>query len=358
MLTHQYIFRRFKYVLMLALVLFLNSAVFAQTTVQGKVTDNTGQALPGVSVMVKETTTGTSTDANGAFSIAVTKSNAVLVFSYVGYPIQEIEVGNKTTINVSLSPAAGQLNEVVVIGYGTQKRKEVTSAVTTVNAEQFNKGNISDVAQLLQGKVAGLSISRPGGNPNGGFTIRLRGLSTLGANTAPLVVVDGQIGADINTIDPNDVQSIDILKDAASGAIYGTRASSGVIIITTKRGGRVPVVTYNGSVTAEKPVEFTPHMNAAEYKAAGGKDLGAVTDWNKAITRTAVSHIHNLSFSGGTGNGTSYIASVNYRDAQGVAIRTGFNQVNTHFGLAQKAMKDRFNFTLDATVTRRTSKFG
>ena len=357
MLTQQYIFRRFKYVLVLALVLFLNCAVFAQTTVQGKVTDNNGQALPGVSVMVKETSNGTTTDINGAFSI-VAKSNGVLVFSYVGYPVQEIAVGNKTTINVSLSPAAGQLNEVVVIGYGTQKRKEVTSAVTTVNAEQFNKGNISDVAQLLQGKVAGLSISRPGGNPNGGFTIRLRGLSTLGANAAPLIVVDGQIGADINTIDPNDIQSIDILKDAASGAIYGTRASSGVIIITTKKGGRVPVVSYNGSVTAEKPVEFTPHMNATEYKAAGGKDLGSNTDWNKAITRTAISHIHNLSFSGGSGSGTTYNASVNYRDAQGVAIRTGFNQLNAHLGLTQRAMKDKFNFTLDATVTRRTSKFG
>ena len=357
MLTHQYIFRRFKYVLILTLVLFLNSALFAQTTVQGKVTDNNGQALPGVSVMVKETSNGTTTDINGAFSI-VAKSNGVLVFSYVGYPIQEIEIGNKTTINVSLSPAAGQLNEVVVIGYGTQKRKEVTSAVTTVSAEQFNKGNISDVAQLLQGKVSGLSISRPGGNPNGGFTIRLRGLSTLGANTAPLIVVDGQVGADINTIDPNDIQSIDVLKDAGSAAIYGTRGSSGVIIITTKKGGRVPVVTYNGSVTAEKPVEFTPHMSAAEYKAAGGKDLGAVTDWNKAITRTAISHIHNLSFSGGNGSGTSYNASVNYRDAQGVAIKTGFNQVNAHFGLAQKALKDKLNFTLDVTNTRRSSKFG
>jgi len=358
MLIHRHIYRGFGSVLLLLLALVLNSAVFAQTTVQGKVTDNTGQALPGVSVLVKETTTGTSTDVNGAFSIVVTKSNAILVFSYVGYPIQEIEVGNKTTINVSLSPAAGQLNEVVVIGYGTQKRKEVTSAVTTVNAEQFNKGNISDVAQLLQGKVAGLSISRPGGNPNGGFTIRLRGLSTLGANTAPLIVVDGQVGADINTVDPNDIQSMDILKDAASGAIYGTRASSGVIIITTKKGGRVPVVTYNGSVTSEVPGEFTPHMSAAEFKAAGGKDLGSTTDWNKEITRTAISHIHNLSFSGGTGNGTTYSASVNYRDAQGVAIRTGFNQLNGHFGLSQKALKDKLTFTLDATFTRRTSEFG
>ena len=242
MLVHYYLSRSLRYVLILLPALVLNCAVFAQTTVQGKVTDNNGLGLAGVSVLVKETTNGTTTDVNGAFSIAIAKSNAVLVFSYVGYPIQEIEVGDKTTINVTLTPTAGQLNEVVVTGYGTQRRKEVTSAITTVSAAQFNKGNISDVAQLLQGKVAGLSISRAGGNPNGGFTIRLRGLSTLGANTQPLIVIDGQIGADINTVDPNDIQSIDVLKDAASAAIYGTRGSSGVIIITTKKGGRVPVV--------------------------------------------------------------------------------------------------------------------
>ncbi|MGZ8558360.1 MAG: SusC/RagA family TonB-linked outer membrane protein [Chitinophagaceae bacterium] len=355
---YQYLFRRFKYVYILTISVVLNTVLFAQISVQGKVTDNANQPLPGVSVTVKENSTGTTTNSEGNFTLSVPTQRSVLIFSYVGFPTQEVTVGNQTTINLALSPTAGQLNEVVVTGYGTQKRREVTSAITTVNAEQFNKGNISDVAQLLQGKVAGLSISRPGGNPNGGFTIRLRGLSTLGANTSPLIVVDGQVGADINTIDPNDIQSIDILKDAASGAIYGTRASSGVIIITTKKGGRVPVVTYNGSVTSEKPVEFTPHMSAAEFKAAGGKDLGSVTDWNKAITRTAISHIHNLSLSGGSGGGTSYNASINYRDAQGVAIRTGFNQVNAHFGLAQRAMKDRFNFTLDATITRRTSTFG
>ena len=357
MLMHHYLFKRLKYGLILTLVLFLSNVVLAQRTVQGTVKDNSNQPLAGVSITVKGSSAGTTTDASGNYSISVPSASSVLVFSFVGFPNQEIEVGNKASINVSLSPLAGQLNEVVVVGYGTQKRKEVTSAVATVSAEQFNKGNISDVSQLLQGKVAGLSIARPGGNPNGGFTVRLRGLSTLGANTSPLVVVDGQVGADINTIDPNDIQSIDVLKDAASAAIYGTRGSSGVIIITTKRGGRIPTVTYNGSVTAEVPAEFTAHMTAAEFKAAGGKDLGANTDWNKEITRTAISHIQNLSLSGG-GNGTSYIASVNYRDAQGVAINTGFKQLNGHFGLTQKALKDRLTFTLDVTATRRASKYG
>jgi TonB-dependent starch-binding outer membrane protein SusC len=357
MLMHHYLFRRFRYVFMLTLAMCLTSALFAQISVQGKVIDNNGQALSGVSVLVKNTSNGTTTDNTGSFSISVPNTRAVLVFSYVGFPTQEMEVGSKTTLDVTLSALSGQLNEVVVVGYGTLKRKEVTSAVATVNAAQFNKGNISDVAQLLQGKVSGLSITRPGGNPNGGFTIRLRGLSTLGANSSPLIVVDGQIGADINTIDPNDIQSIDVLKDAASAAIYGTRGSSGVIIITTKKGGRVPVVSYNGAVTSEKPIEFTPHMTAAEFKAAGGKDLGAVTDWNKEITRTAFSQVQNLSLSG-AGSGTTYVASLNYRNVQGVAIKTGFNQINAHFGLTQKALKDKMNFTIDVTTTRRNAKFG
>lgn len=349
--------RRIKYAIVLFPALFISSLIMAQIAVQGKVTDFTGQALQGVTIQIKGSASGTSTDANGAFSLTVPKSSSVLVVSYVGFPTQEVQVGNKTSFDIKLAPPAGRLDEVVVVGYGTQKRKEVTSAVATVNAEQFNKGNISDVSQLLQGKVAGLSISRPGGNPNGGFTLRLRGLSTLGANTSPLVVVDGQVGADINTIDPNDIASMDVLKDAASGAIYGTRASSGVIIITTKRGGRTPVVTYNGTVTSETPTKFTPHMTAAEFKAAGGRDLGAETDWNNVITRTAVSHIHNLSMSGG-GGGTTYIASLNYRNGQGVAIRTGFNQVNAHFGLTQKALKDKLTLTIDATATRRSSMYG
>jgi TonB-linked SusC/RagA family outer membrane protein len=358
MLMHLYLFRRFKYVTVLAFAMCLTSALSAQISVQGKVSDNNGQALSGVSVVVKNTSNGVTTDVNGSFSISVPRKSSVLVFSYVGFPTQEMEIGDKTSLTVTLSPLSGQLNEVVVVGYGTLKRKEVTSAVATVSAAQFNKGNISDVAQLLQGKVSGLSIAKPGGNPNGGYTIRLRGLSTLGANTSPLVVVDGQIGADINTIDPNDIQSIDVLKDAASAAIYGTRGSSGVIIITTKRGGRTPVVTYNGSATVEDPIKFTAHMTAAEFKAAGGKDLGATTDWNKEITRNGFSHIHNLALSGGTGTGTTYIASMNYRNVEGVAIRTGFQQVNAHFGLQQKALKDRMNFTVDVTTTRRNSHFG
>jgi TonB-dependent starch-binding outer membrane protein SusC len=350
-------FSRLRHWFLALFILLLSNATFAQKTVHGIVKDNENTPLPGVSITVKGSNVGTTTGAAGNYTITVPGNTAVLIFSFVGLPSQEVEVGERTSIDISFALDMSKLNEVVVVGYGTQKRKEVTSAVTSVSSEQFNKGNIGDVAQLLQGKVAGLSIARPGGNPNGGFTIRLRGLSTLGANTSPLIVIDGQVGADINTVDPNDIQTMDVLKDAASAAIYGTRGSSGVIIITTKRGGKIPTLNYNGSVTTETPTKFIPHMSAAEFKAAGGNDLGASTDWNDAITRNAVSHVHNLSYSGG-GNGTSYIASVNYRNVQGVAIRTGFEQVNGRLGITQKAMKDKLTLTLDGSATRRTSDFG
>lgn len=326
--------------------------------VKGKITDAGNKPIQGVSVVEKGTNNGTSTDASGNFSITVTNGNATLVLTSVGFRTMEVAVNNRTQIAVSLEQETAKLNEVVVVGYGTQRRREVTSAVATVTSEQFNKGNISDVAQLLQGKVAGLSIARPGGNPNGGFAIRLRGLSTLGASTSPLIVIDGQAGADINTVDPNDIQSIDVLKDAASAAIYGTRGSAGVIIITTKRGkGGLQQVAYNATVTAETPVAFTPNMSAAEFVAAGGTDYNSNTDWYKEITRTGISHVHNLSLTGGN-NGTSYAVSFNYRDNKGVAIKTGFNQLNGHFSLTQKALKDKLTFNLDVNATRRTSDFG
>jgi iron complex outermembrane receptor protein len=342
--------------------IFLSAQILlAQTRkITGKVTDATlGTPIQGATVQVKNTGIGTVTDASGNYSINFPANASVLVFSYVGFTIQEITVGDKSVVDVKLAASADKLSEVVVVGYGTQRKREVTSAITTVTAEQFNKGNISDVAQLLQGKAAGLSISRPGGDPNQAFTIRLRGLSTLGANTQPLVVVDGQTGADINTVDPNDIQSVDILKDGSAAAIYGTRGSAGVILITTKKGRTgAPQIGYSGSVSTESPIKFTKHMTAEEFRALGkGIDYGASTDWNEEITRTAVSHAHNLSLSGGS-QGTTYNASINYRNQQGVAIETGFQQLNGRLNLSQKALDNKLTFNLIINTTRRTSDFG
>ena len=217
-------------------------------TVSGTVSDNQGP-LPGATVVVKGTATGTTADFDGNYSISASAGD-VLVFSYVGYTAQEITIGNQSTINVVLE-LGNVLEEVVITGYGSQQQKEITSAVVSVDEESFNKGAINDASQLLQGKVAGLQIYNRGGNPNAGAVIRLRGLSTIGANASPLVVIDGVIGASLNNVDPSDIESINVLKDASAAAIYGSRGSSGVILVTTKSGkAGATQISYNGQFSA------------------------------------------------------------------------------------------------------------
>ena len=325
--------------------------------IQGVVKDETGEPLTGVTVRIKETNTGAITDVNGKYAIEA-EEDAVLVFSFVGYETQEVSVGGRSTIDIVLAADLTQLNEIVVVGYGTQEKKEITSAVTSVSAEDFNKGNVNNVAQLLQGKVAGLNIARPGGDPNAGFTLRLRGLSTFGANSSPLIVIDGVIGASLNSLDPNDIATMDVLKDGSAAAIYGSRGSSGVILITTKRGavGKTEV-DYNGYVSAEQMARTPEVMTAAEFIAAGGKDQGSETDWFDELTRTAISHVHNISVSGGN-NTTTYRASINYRNVEGVAYNSGFNQLNGRLNLTQRAINDRLALTVNLSSLTNEAKLG
>jgi iron complex outermembrane receptor protein len=311
-----------------------------------------------VNVLEKGTSNGTVTDATGNYSITVA-DDATLVFSFVGYTSQEVAVGNQSSINVSLKLDVTSLNEVVVIGYGTQEKKELTSAVTSVKSEDFNRGTVNDPAQLLQGKVAGLNIARAGNDPNGGFNIRLRGIASFGANTEPLVVIDGVIGGSLNTVDPNDIASIDILKDGSAAAIYGSRGGSGVILITTKTGkaGRFQV-EYNGSVAIEDVGNTIDIMSADEYRqVAGAKDFGSNTDWFDEVTQMGSYHVHNVSLAGGSG-GTAFRGSFNVRDAQGIAINSGFNQINGRFNLTQKALNDRATFTVNLSTTRKEAEYG
>lgn len=348
--------------LLLAFIAFGNFAL-AQRTVTGTVTDaETGEALIGANVLVLGTSTGTVTDFDGNFELQVPDGTTTLEISYTGYSSQQIDITNQSRVTVQLS--AGQaLEEIVVVGYGTQRQKEITSAITSLDEEDFNQGTINNPAQLLQGKVAGLSIARPGGDPNGGFNIRLRGLSTVGANTSPLIIIDGVVGADFATVDPNDIASISVLKDGSAASIYGTRASSGVIIVTTKRGrSGTSVVDYNGQFAVETIDRTVDVMDAATYRQFIkdrniGTDFGANTDWFDELTETGLSQIHNLSLSGGTQK-TSYRASVNFRDVDGVAINTGFKQLNGRLNLSQKAINDRLNLSLNVTATRREADFG
>jgi TonB-linked SusC/RagA family outer membrane protein len=328
-------------------------------TVTGTVTSaDDGTGVPGVNILEKGTSNGTVSDADGKYSINVS-DNSTLVFSFVGYSSQEVPVGGQSTISVALALDVQSLNEVVVVGYGTQEKKELTSAVASVKAEDFNKGTVNDPVQLLQGKVAGLNITRPGGNPNGGFNVRLRGVSTFGANSEPLVVIDGVIGGSLNTVDPNDIASIDVLKDASAAAIYGSRGGSGVILITTKTGkaGRV-TVEYNGSVASETIANKIEVMTADEYlQVPGAVNLGSQTDWLDVVTQNGNYMVHNLSLAGGTAS-TTYRASFNYRHAEGIAINSGFDQINGRLTLTQKALKDRATFTMGLSTTSKDAVYG
>jgi TonB-dependent SusC/RagA subfamily outer membrane receptor len=244
-------------------VLGLCAFSFGQRTISGVIIDaETSEPLIGANVLVTGTSLGTITDIDGSYTLEVPDDAASLTISYTGYTDQVVPLGADNTVNVSLS--AGQLlDEVVVVGYGTQKEKEITSAVVSVSAEEFNKGPISDPAQLLQGKVAGLQIYNRGGDPNSNATIRMRGISTVGANVEPLVVVDGIIGASLQNVDPNDIESVDVLKDGSAAAIYGSRGSSGVIIITTKKGKQSDQIqlSYSGQYGVSSAFRGVPIFN-------------------------------------------------------------------------------------------------
>jgi iron complex outermembrane receptor protein len=264
---------------------------------------------------------------------------------------------------VVLAPALSALQEIVVTGYGTQKKREVTSSITSVKSDEFNKGSVNSPVQLIQGKVSGLSISKAGGDPNGTYDIRLRGMSTIGANLGPLVIIDGVIGGDLNNVDPNDIESINVLKDGSAAAIYGTRGSSGVILVQTKKGKKGnAVIDYNVYGTVEMVAKNTNVMNVAEWRALSaevglGTDFGGNTDWFKQIEQTAISQTHNISMSGGTDK-TSYRASVNYRDNEGIMITTGNQQLNGRINLTQKALNDKLTLDVNLGATENNKQLG
>jgi TonB-dependent SusC/RagA subfamily outer membrane receptor len=289
--------------LLLLVLIFISgtSYLMAQSAVTGKVTDENGNGVPGANIIIKGTSSGTITDIDGNFSINTSSSN-ILIVTYVGYSTQEIVVGSQTDINVQLNEDIAALDEIVVTGYGTQLRKEITSAVTSLNEEDFNQGLNANPMGLLEGKVAGLSITKAGGDPNGGFTLRLRGISTVGANASPLVVINGVIGGNLDLVDPADIASIDVIKDGAAAAIYGTRGSSGVILVTTKKGNAGNTrVDYNVSSSVDQIARQPYVMTAAEYRnLPGATDLGTTTDWIDLVTRDGVSQVHNLAVSGGS----------------------------------------------------------
>jgi len=303
----------------------VNISVENRISIKGRVTDESGLPLPGVTVKIKGKPGGALSDVDGNFVINADETD-VLILSYLGYKTQEVPTGGRTNLRIVLVGNTASLQEVVVIGYGTQRRADVTSSVATVKAENFVKGPVQDAGQLLQGKVAGLSVGTPSGNPTDGSQILLRGNTTLfGANANPLVLVDN-IPGDLRTVAPEDIESIDVLKDGSAAAIYGVRGSNGVIIITTKRakGSVSNTVDYSGYASTQTIARKLDMLTADDYRdqiAAGERnaswDGGATTDWLKEVTRTPITQVHNLSFRGGNST-TNYLASGNYRALQGI----------------------------------------
>ncbi len=344
------------------LFLFIAIGTFAtaQRTVTGTLTDaDNGDPLIGASVVAKGTAKGAITDFNGKYSVEVPEGTTALEFSYTGYATQTIELGASNVIDVKMAGGT-LLDEIVVTGYGTQREKEITSAVVEVSAKDFNQGVISDPAQLLQGKVAGLQVYNRGGDPNQQSTIRLRGLSTVGANVQPLVVVDGIIGASLQNVDPNDIETISVLKDGSAAAIYGSRGSSGVIIVTTKKGTASDQLqwTYNGQLSTESPVNALDRLSPSEFVAAGGTDLGSQTDWVDEVTESPFSHNHGLAVSGGVGNNSSFRVSANLREKNGILKNTGFDQLNTRLNFSTRALNDKLKVTFNTSYTHRDQENG
>jgi iron complex outermembrane receptor protein len=330
-------------------------AVVQATAVSGTVTDDTGQGVPGATVVLKGTSVGTATDAQGNFTLNIPDGTGTLVISFIGYKTQEVPINNRATVNVTLAVDAQALDEVVVTGYGTQRKADVTGATATVSAEDLNAGVINNPMQAVQGKVAGLNVVSSGGDPtNNRPAIRLRGTSSLSANSEPLIVIDGVAGADLNTVAPEDIASMDVLKDASAAAIYGSRGSNGVIIITTKRGkAGKPTVEISSYAGIEQVSNTLPFMTPDEYVAklselnldVSANDFGARTNWFDEITRTAISHNQSVAVSGGTENFT-YRGSVVYLDQPGVALNSGFDRLNGRLNLTQTAFDDKLEIQM------------
>jgi TonB-dependent starch-binding outer membrane protein SusC len=325
-----------------------------QQKITGTVTDENGNPLPGVNVKVEGTTVGTITDLSGKYSIEKSSDNIVLIFSFIGYKTLKISAIGDASVDMKMTPDLAQLEEVVVVGYGTQRKLEVTSAVASVKSNDFIKGSVKDAGQLLQGKIAGLSISTASGDPTAASQILLRGTATLSTSTQPLILVDGIPGG-LSTVAPEDIESVDVLKDGSAAAIYGTRGTNGVILITTKKpnGNIAPTITYDAYFSTQNYVRVPKMLDAAGYrqKIAEGIsfiDLGATTDWVKEISRNfPLSHNQNLTFRGGNTK-TNYLATYNYRNMEGVMLKSDFQTINSRVDLNHNMFDDKlkinFNF--------------
>ena len=348
---------------MLLIFILASQIAFSQNkTIKGAVTDEKGAPVAGATVIAKGTTSGVSTGQDGSFTLSVPAATRYLVITSVGFTTQEVNIANKSTVDITLSSQQQVLTDVVVVGYGTARKKDLTGAVASVSAKDFNQGVVTNPIQQIQGKVAGLVINTPGGDPNQAPIIRLRGQTSILGSQSPLIVLDGVALDDanqLNNVPAGDIASYDVLKDASATAIYGSRGANGVIIVNTKKGqsGQTKV-EYNGYVGIDKQSKKYDILTADEWRAAvpnpGSFDKGANTDWMDAISRTAFTHNHSLAISGGS-SGFTYRASGSYLNQQGIIINSGKEEYGLRFNAQQRALSDKLELQvgLISTITNR-----
>ncbi|MDR0754922.1 MAG: TonB-dependent receptor [Prevotellaceae bacterium] len=357
--------RKFAVILFTAVMLFSSAYVGytqQERTVKGKVVEAaSNMPLAGATVNVKGTNSAVISDADGNFSVTAA-SGDVLVIYFMGYVTQEIELSNQSQINVFMVEEVNQLDDLVVIGYGTTTKKEVTGSVSSITSDDFKSGNITDPVQLLQGQIAGLNIIRSdGGDPNGSFQIQLRGRTTMSGGTSPLIVIDGVVGGDLSALSSNEIQTVDVLKDGSAAAIYGTRATNGVILVTTKKAtpgtNRLEFLSYVALQTVDKKPEM---LTADEFRAALNKyglgnsaDHGASTDWFDQVTQSPITQNYELSSSGGT-RSLSYRAGVSWTTDHGLVKKSSKESLRTRINVSQMLLNDRLK--LDYNAAYSTSK--
>jgi len=363
--------------LTLLLGLFLSVSAFAQSTITGQVKDATGEPVIGASVLINGTSNGTVTDLDGNFSVSV-QPGATLTISYIGFQKQQVAAANGMVVTLQ-EDQAQQMNEVVVIGYGAVKKSDLTGSVTALKPDSKNKGLVVNAQDMLAGKVAGVSVTSDGGTPGGGANIRIRGGSSLNASNNPLIVIDGVamdqtgikgVSNPLSLVNPQDIESFNVLKDASATAIYGSRGSNGVIIITTKKGRRGLQVSYNGSFTVSKNSKNLDVLSADEYRSLIGNKFGtdlytldtngnqvptaysrlgkANTNWQNEIFRTAFSHDHNVAVSGQVANWLPYRVSAGYTNQQGIIKTSNFERFTGALTLSPSFLNDHLKVTLNA----------
>ncbi|WP_234572206.1 SusC/RagA family TonB-linked outer membrane protein [Rhodohalobacter sp. 614A] len=349
-----------KVLCVLMLLIGLHTNLLAQQMVTGTVLDESNmEPLPGVSILIQGTNQGTATDLDGRYSLEVPSEDAVLIFTFIGYERQEIAIQGRSEIDVHMVSQAVVGDEVVVVGYGTQRREDLTSSVSTVSTDEFVQASARSAAEMIQGQTAGLIVTTSSGNPRDNGDISLRGITTINSSSEPLILIDGVPGS-LNTIAPEDIESVDILKDGSAAAIYGSRGQNGVILISTRKStkGQPPTLQYSGYVNTQTIYNKPDMLDANDYRrlideGVNFTDYGSSTDWQDEIMQTPFGQTHNLTLMGGSAQ-TSYTASLNYKNWEGIFLTSNDNNLIGRININHSMLEGKLDANVNLIANRRT----